>query len=130
MSASKWKWTPECDRGICIGDCDRCDRAVDDKEEAFKTVLEELKKIRLFTGLYDARKGNDQFMYGVQMVMEHIAYMAGEYEGFDDMFTKNLFKSMDKAEYLLNIDPLRDAEPIPTWRGNMDGLEPYQGREE
>ena len=27
MSVSKWKWTPECDRGICVGDCDLCDRA-------------------------------------------------------------------------------------------------------
>jgi len=27
MSVSKWKWTPECDRGICVGDCDLCDKA-------------------------------------------------------------------------------------------------------
>jgi hypothetical protein len=28
MSVSKWKWTPECDKGICVGDCDECDKAV------------------------------------------------------------------------------------------------------
>lgn len=28
MSVSKWKWTPECDKGICVGDCDQCDKAV------------------------------------------------------------------------------------------------------
>ena len=27
MSVSKWKWTPECDSGICVGDCDQCDKA-------------------------------------------------------------------------------------------------------
>ena len=27
MSVSKWRWTPECDRGICVGDCDLCDKA-------------------------------------------------------------------------------------------------------
>ena len=27
MSVSKWKWTPECDKGICVGDCDLCDKA-------------------------------------------------------------------------------------------------------
>ena len=27
MSVSKWAWTEACDNGICIGDCDLCDRA-------------------------------------------------------------------------------------------------------
>lgn len=27
MSVSKWMWTEECDKGICINDCDRCDKA-------------------------------------------------------------------------------------------------------
>lgn len=28
MSVSKWAYTEACDRGICIGDCDLCDKAV------------------------------------------------------------------------------------------------------
>ena len=27
MSVSKWRWTPACDSGICINDCDLCDKA-------------------------------------------------------------------------------------------------------
>ena len=26
MSVSRWRWTPECDKGICIGDCDLCEK--------------------------------------------------------------------------------------------------------
>lgn len=26
MSVSKWAWTWDCDRGICVGDCDLCDK--------------------------------------------------------------------------------------------------------
>jgi len=31
VSVSKWKWTPECDRGICVGDCDLCDKAEEEE---------------------------------------------------------------------------------------------------
>jgi len=31
MSVSKWKWTPECDKGICVGDCDLCDKAEEEE---------------------------------------------------------------------------------------------------
>lgn len=27
MSVSKWLWTPDCDYGICINDCDHCEKA-------------------------------------------------------------------------------------------------------
>lgn len=35
MSTWRWRYSPEkCDHGICVGDCDICDReTVDDKEE-------------------------------------------------------------------------------------------------
>lgn len=26
MSVSKWRWTEECANGICVGDCDLCDK--------------------------------------------------------------------------------------------------------
>ena len=28
MSVSKWAYTEACDRGICVGDCDLCDKEV------------------------------------------------------------------------------------------------------
>ena len=28
MSVSKWRWTEDCDHGICVGECDKCDKAL------------------------------------------------------------------------------------------------------
>ena len=34
MSTWRWKYDPEkCDHGICVGDCDVCDREEDENEE-------------------------------------------------------------------------------------------------
>ena len=65
------------------------------KQEAFRIVLEELKKIPLLCGIYDARNGNEHFMYGVSTVMEIIAHNAVD-EEFEDMFIKNMVNSEDK----------------------------------
>lgn len=32
MSTDKWRWTPDCDKDYCIGDCDLC-RKEDTEEE-------------------------------------------------------------------------------------------------
>ena len=45
MSVSKWRWTPECDKGICVGDCDLCDKAevtkMDKRTETFLNLVKE-----------------------------------------------------------------------------------------
>ena len=48
MSVSRWRWTPECDKGICIGDCDRCDKAeyVDTEEKEMDPLPESYKKFK------------------------------------------------------------------------------------
>ena len=66
-------------------------------EEAYKIVLEDLKKCNLFCGIYDARNGNDSFIYGISTVMESIAYKA-EDEDFDDLFMSNIIKSQEKVK--------------------------------
>ena len=43
-----------------------------ERKEAFEIVLEELKRCSLFKGVYDAKNGNSQFMYGISTVMENI----------------------------------------------------------
>lgn len=70
------------------------------EKEVFETVLNELMNYNLFTGKYDARNGNEHFMYGVAAVMECIAYHAGNDVGdaFSDLFTKNLAESQDKVK--------------------------------
>ena len=34
MSVDKWRWTPNCDKDYCIGDCDLCDKE-DEKNDCF-----------------------------------------------------------------------------------------------
>lgn len=60
----------------------------------YKIVLEDLKQVSLFTGKYDAKNGNEHFMFGILTVMEYIADKAGHKE-YTDMFIDN----MNKAKY-------------------------------
>lgn len=75
-----------------------------EKAEAFKIVLEELKKCSLFCGEYDAKNGNEHFMYGIQTVMESIAARADDTDAmlnnFTDEFLHNMIVSEKKAEHL------------------------------
>ena len=42
MSTWKWRYKPEmCDHGICVGDCDICDREDDEEEELLPFQEEE-----------------------------------------------------------------------------------------
>lgn len=34
MSVDKWRWTPDCDRDVCVGDCDLCNKNTEEEEEA------------------------------------------------------------------------------------------------
>lgn len=63
----------------------------------FEHVYEYLIHVcSIFCGTYDAKNASDGFMFGVMSVMEHIAYNAGRYEEFIEMFTKNMEESESK----------------------------------
>ena len=62
------------------------------EREAFQIVLNKLKECQLFCGKYDARNGNEHYMYGISTVMEVIASYAGD-ETFEEMFLKNMNES-------------------------------------
>lgn len=68
------------------------------KKLAFRIVLAELSKIKLFSGCYDAVNGNEHFINGVWGVMDVIADKAGKYDEFEDRFLKNVLESQAKAE--------------------------------
>ena len=70
------------------------------KTEAFEIVFDELKKIGLFQGKYDAKNGNPHYMHGVSSVMEAIAYRISNDVGddFSDLFVQNLIESEDKIK--------------------------------
>ena len=71
-----------------------------EKAEIYKTVLKDLAECPMFLGIYDAKNGSEQFMYGISTVMEFIAYNCGEeiYDEFEKIFLENLQKSVDKAQ--------------------------------
>jgi len=68
------------------------------REEIIKDLIEEMSKCGLFIGKYDARNGNENFMHGINTVMEYLAYeVSREYgDNFSDMFIKNMIDSENK----------------------------------
>lgn len=69
------------------------------KEEAFTIVYNELIKIPMFRGIYDAKNGSIDFMNGVACVMEEIAYSISNDigEGYAIVSTHNMVQSEKKA---------------------------------
>lgn len=45
MSCSLWRWTPECDGDFCIGDCDYCNKNMEDEEDEGETITIEASRI-------------------------------------------------------------------------------------
>ena len=43
-----------------------------------KAIIEKLQEKKFFTGIYDAKNGNDDFMYGMLTVLEAIAKLQSE----------------------------------------------------
>ena len=73
----------------------------EEEVKVLKDLLDQMKEVGLFIGKYDAKQGNDKFMYGIQMVMEYLAYnVSYEYgEEFSDMFIKNMIESENKVKH-------------------------------
>lgn len=68
------------------------------REEVIKQLIEEMSGCGLFVGKYDAENGSEKFMYGVNTVMEYLAYQVSEEYGekFCEMFLENMIKSEKK----------------------------------
>ena len=85
------------------------------KRLAFGVVLDELCKIGLFTGKYDAKHGSDDFMYGVFAVMSCISEKVSdeEYESFCEVFGENIAASKlkHKIEVEASIIPHLTTNP-------------------
>ena len=62
------------------------------EQNPFKIVLEDLCKINMFTGKYDAKNGNKYFIYGIWAVMEYIACKIDEetQDELNSMFCDNM----------------------------------------
>lgn len=70
------------------------------KRLAYKIVFNDLKKINIYCGIYDAKNGEPNFMYGIWTIMEHIAYEADERQvgEFNGLFSDNMDTSEEKAK--------------------------------
>ena len=73
---------------------------MDTLQNAYKIVYDDILNsgVGLFTGNFDSKNGNKNFMYGICTVMEFIAYNASEqdYDDFEEIWYKNFTKSLDK----------------------------------
>lgn len=69
------------------------------REEIIKQLIEEMSECGLFVGKYDAENGSEQFMYGVDTVMEYLAYKVSEEYGdkFCGMFLENMVESKKRV---------------------------------
>lgn len=70
-------------------------------QDAYRIVFNDMMNsgCGLLVGKYDAKNGNEKYMFGVDTVMEWIAYKVSEAQGddFSELFTKNMIESQKKA---------------------------------
>jgi hypothetical protein len=70
-------------------------------QDAYRIVLNDMLNsgCGLLVGEYDATNGDEQFMHGISLVMEWIAYRVSEADGdaFSDLFLKNMSESEKKS---------------------------------
>ena len=73
------------------------------EKEMLKDIIEEIRKISMFNGIYDAKNGSVQFMYGILTIMECLAYrVSDEYgDNFSDTFIKNLIASEQEIKEVI-----------------------------
>lgn len=71
-------------------------------QDAYRIVFNDMMNsgCGMLVGKYDAKNGSAEYMHGVSMVMEWIAYRVSEPQGddFSDLFVKNLIESEKKAK--------------------------------
>lgn len=62
-----------------------------------KAIIEKLQEKKFFTGIYDAKNGNDSFMYGMLTVLEAVAKLQSE-EYANEVQAKFLKNMSDSEE--------------------------------
>jgi hypothetical protein len=70
-------------------------------QDAYRIVFNDMMNsgCGLLVGKYNAKNSNEKYMFGVDTVMEWIAYKVSEAQGddFSELFTKNMVESQKKA---------------------------------
>ena len=72
----------------------------DNLQNAYRMVFNDIMNSgdNLFQGTYDAENGDVSFMYGIETVMEYLAYKVSEadYDNFSELFAQNILDSQEK----------------------------------
>lgn len=70
-----------------------------EEKQTIQKVVEHMSECGLFCGRYDAKNGSKKFMYGINTVMEYLAYLVSEEFGeqIDSEFLENMKKSEENA---------------------------------
>ena len=72
------------------------------KQDAYRIVYNDIlnRDIGLFLGKFDAKNGKPEFMYGIRVLMDFIAYKKREkdYDDFQKIWFENFQKSIDNAK--------------------------------
>lgn len=73
------------------------------EKEILKGIIEEMRECNMFNGIYNAKNGKEDFMYGIETVMECLAYMVSDEYGdsFSDTFVKNLIASEQEIKEVI-----------------------------
>ena len=68
--------------------------------EEIRQLVSEMMECPMFRGEYDAKHGNESFMYGIATVMEYLASLVDDtfYQEVSDVFTHNMAKSQEKVQ--------------------------------
>ena len=68
-------------------------------KEEIRQLVSKMMERPLFRGKYDAKYGNESFMYGIATVMEYLASLVDDTfcQEVCDVFTYNMVKSQEKV---------------------------------
>lgn len=67
-------------------------------KEEIRQLVSEMMKCPMFCGKYDAKHGNEFFMYGIATVIEYLALLVDDtfYQEVSDIFIRNMIISQEK----------------------------------
>ena len=67
-----------------------------EEKQTLKKVIDDMQNCELFCGKYDAKRCDPHFMYGIDTVMEYLAYLVSD--DFGDDFSQKFIENMIKSE--------------------------------
>lgn len=69
------------------------------EKKVVEKIVNEMTENGLFSGRYDAKNGSTEFMHGVAIVMEYLAYLVNDKYGakISNAFLENMIKSEIKS---------------------------------